>query len=71
MAVEHGRQWAQRLVGRPGVHVAGSVDDVMHIVEQVVAMRDDLRRLVTTVRGPPRDARDIGKFAVDFIGLRA
>jgi DNA processing protein len=59
MAVEHGRQviltnqvvaqneWAQRLVGRPGVHAAGSVDDVMDIVEQVVAMWDDLRRLVT------------------------
>jgi DNA processing protein len=59
MAVEHGRQviltsqvvaqnqWAQRLVGRPGVHVASSVGDVMHIVEQVVAMWDDLRRLVT------------------------
>jgi DNA processing protein len=58
MAVEHGRQviltswvarnqWAQRLIGRPGVHVAGSVDDVVHIVEQVVAMWDDLRRLVT------------------------
>ena len=59
MAVEHGRQviltnqvvaqnqWAARLVGRPGVHVANSVDDVMHIVEQVVAMWDDLRRLVT------------------------
>jgi DNA processing protein len=58
VAVEHGRQviltswvarnqWAQRLVGRPGVHVAGSVDDVVHIVEQVVAMWDDLRRLVT------------------------
>jgi DNA processing protein len=59
MAVEHGRQviltnqvvaqsqWAQRLVGRPGVHVASSVDDVMDIVEQIVAMWDDLRRLVT------------------------
>ena len=59
MAVEHGRQvilaaqvvtqnqWAQRLVGRPGVHVANTVDDIMHIVEQVVAMWDDLRRLVT------------------------
>jgi DNA processing protein len=59
MAVEHGRQviltsqvvvqnqWAERLVGRPGVHVANSVGDVMHIVEQVVAMWDDLRRLVT------------------------
>jgi DNA processing protein len=59
MAVEHGRQviltdpvvvkneWAQRLVGRPGVHVAKSVDDVMHTVEQVVTMWDNLRRLVT------------------------
>jgi DNA processing protein len=59
MAVEHGRQviltnqvvarnqWAQRMVGRPGVHVASSVGDVMDIVEQVVAMWDDLRRLVT------------------------
>lgn len=59
LAVEHGRQvilsgwvvgrnqWAQRLVGRPGVHVAHSVDDVMRIVEQVVAMWDDLRSLVT------------------------
>ena len=60
MAVEHGRlviltdqvatrnQWAQRLVGRPGVHVASSVDDVMRIVEQVMAMWDDLGRLVTS-----------------------
>ena len=59
LAVEHGRQvilsgpvvgrneWAQRLIGRPGVHVANSVDDVMHIIEQVVTMWDDLRRLVT------------------------
>lgn len=59
MAVEHGRQvilvdqvvvknqWAQRLAGRPGVHVASSVDDVMRIVERVVAMWDDLWRLVT------------------------
>jgi DNA processing protein len=59
MAVEHGRQvilasqvvirnqWAQQLVGRPGVHVAKTVDDVMHIVEQVMTMWDELRRLVT------------------------
>jgi len=59
MAVEHGRQviladqvvarneWAQQLVGRPGVHTADSVDDVVDIVEQVVAMWDDLGRLVT------------------------
>ena len=59
VAVEHGRQviltdqvvvqnqWAQRLVGRPGVHVVSSVNDVMRIIEQVVAIWDDLRRLVT------------------------
>jgi DNA processing protein len=59
MAVEHGRQvilasqvvtrnqWAQQLVGRPGVHVANTVDDVMHIIEQVMTMWDELRRLVT------------------------
>jgi len=59
MAVEHGRQviltnqvvirnqWAQQLVGRPGVHVANTVDDVMHIIEQVITMWDELRRLVT------------------------
>jgi DNA processing protein len=59
LAVEHGRQviltdrvvtrnqWAQRLVGRPGVHVANSVGDVMRIVEQVLIMWDELRRLVT------------------------
>jgi DNA processing protein len=58
LAVEHGRQvilidrvatrnqWAQRLVGRPGVHVASDVDDVLNIVEQVSAMWDELRRLV-------------------------
>jgi DNA processing protein len=59
MAVEHGRQviltdrvvagneWAQKLVGRPGVHVAGSAATVLDIVEQVEAMWDELRRLVT------------------------
>lgn len=58
MAVEHGRQviltdqvvarnqWAQALVGRPGVHVAGSVAAVTEVVDQVVAMWDELRRLV-------------------------
>jgi DNA processing protein len=58
MAVEHGRQvilmdqvvirneWAQALLGRPGVHIASSVDGVMGVVERVVAMWDELRRLV-------------------------
>jgi DNA processing protein len=59
LAVEHGRQvilattvverneWAQRLVGRPGVHVAEGVDGVMNVVERVITMWDDLGRLVT------------------------
>jgi DNA processing protein len=59
LAVEHGRQviltdqvvarnkWAQALLGRPGVHVASTVDGVMDNVERVVAMWDELRRLVT------------------------
>ena len=59
MAVEHGRQviltdqvvvrneWAQALLGRPGVHVASSVGGVLETVEQVAAMWDELRRLVT------------------------
>jgi DNA processing protein len=59
LAVEHGRQvilidqvvarnkWAQALLGRPGVHVASTVEGVMDNVEQVVAMWDELRRLVT------------------------
>jgi DNA processing protein len=59
MAVEHGRQviltdqvvvrneWAQALLGRPGVHVASGVDGVLETVELVAAMWDELRRLVT------------------------
>jgi len=59
MAVEHGRhviltdrvvaenQWAQKLIGRPGVHVAGSAAAVLDVVEQVEVMWDELRRLVT------------------------
>jgi DNA processing protein len=59
IAVEHGRQviltdqvvahnaWAQALLGRPGVHIASTVDGVIEIVEQVTAMWDELRRLVT------------------------
>lgn len=59
IAVEHGRQviltdqvvtrnaWARELAGRPGVHVASTVDGVMQAVERVTAMWDELRRLVT------------------------
>lgn len=59
MAVEHGRQviltdqvvvrngWAHALLGRPGVHIASSVDSVLETVEQVAAMWDELQRLVT------------------------
>lgn len=59
VAVEHGRQviltdqvvaqnaWAQALLGRPGIHVASTVEGVMDTVEQITAMWDELRRLVT------------------------
>jgi DNA processing protein len=59
MAVEHGRQviltervvagnqWARDLVGRPGVYVAGSPEGIVSIIDRVVAMWDELRRLVT------------------------
>jgi DNA processing protein len=30
-----GNEWAQKLIGRPGVHVAGSVAAVLDVVEQV------------------------------------
>jgi len=52
LAVEHGRaviltddvanstRWGRQLLGRPGVYVAGSTDDVMRIVEQVVCDPD-------------------------------
>lgn len=60
IAVEHGRQvvltdqvvaqnaWAQGLLGRPGVHVASTVDGVVEIVEHVAAMWDELRTLVAS-----------------------
>jgi len=59
IAVEHGRQviltdrvvaqnaWAQDLLNRPGVHVASSVDQAMDIINGVVEMWNDIRRLVT------------------------
>lgn len=59
IAVEHGRQviltdqvvtqnaWARALIGRPGVHIASTVDGVVDIVDQVSAMWRELRRLVT------------------------
>lgn len=59
IAVEHGRQviltdqvvaqnaWAQALLGRPGIHIASTVDGVMEVVERVTAMWDELRRLVS------------------------
>lgn len=58
MAVEHGRQvilsdevvarnqWAQSLLGRPGVHIGSSVEAVLGIVEQVAEMWIELQRLV-------------------------
>jgi DNA processing protein len=58
VAVEHGRhviltdqvvvrnQWAQSLLGRPGVHVSSSVSSALAVVEQLVAMWDELQQLV-------------------------
>ncbi|TDC86842.1 DNA-processing protein DprA, partial [Actinomadura sp. 7K507] len=63
MAVEHGRpviltglvvtnnQWARALVGRPGVHVADGLKDVLGIVDGLISeasiLDADLRRLVS------------------------
>jgi DNA processing protein len=63
MAVEHGRPviltdlvvkanlWAQALVGRPGVHVAGGLHDVLDTVESLISSETqldaDLQRLVS------------------------
>lgn len=63
MAVEHGRpviltdlvvernEWAKQLLGRPGVHAASGLSDVMTIVRRLVddasAVTDTLRQLVT------------------------
>jgi DNA processing protein len=63
MAVEHGRpviltdmvaernRWAQALVHRPGIHVAGSLRSVLDIVDHLIEEResagDELRRLVS------------------------
>jgi DNA processing protein len=62
IAVEHGRpviltdlvvertDWAQALVGRPGIHVASSLSSVLDIVDQLIAERSavgaELRRFV-------------------------
>jgi len=60
LAVEHGRQviltdqvvvrnqWAQALLGRPGVHLCSSVNSVLDVVEQLLAMWDELQRLVVS-----------------------
>lgn len=63
MAVEHGRPviltdlvvrknaWAQALVDRPGIHVAGSLQQVLDVVDGLLSeesrIEDDLRRLVS------------------------
>jgi len=63
MAVEHGRpviltdmvvernEWAQALVGRPGIHVAGSLRSVLDVVDRLIEERtvvgDELRRFVS------------------------
>jgi DNA processing protein len=60
LAVEHGRhvvltdqvvtrnQWAQALLGRPGVHVGSSVSSVLDVVEQLLTMWEELQRLVVS-----------------------
>jgi DNA processing protein len=60
LAVEHGRQviltdqvvvrnqWAQALLGRPGVHLCSSVNSVLDVVEQLLAVWDELQRLVVS-----------------------
>jgi DNA processing protein len=63
LATEHGRpviltrlvvdrnEWAKALLGRPGVHLAGSVRAVVEIVDGLIAERaavgDELRRIVS------------------------
>lgn len=63
IAVEHGRpviltdlvvgrnDWAQALVGRPGIHVASSLKSVLDAVDQLIAERSavgaELRRFVS------------------------
>jgi DNA processing protein len=62
MAVEHGRpviltdlvlartEWAKTLVGRPGVHLARSTEDVVQVVRHLVTwpneVQETLQRLV-------------------------
>jgi DNA processing protein len=65
VAVEHGRPviltdavvarnaWARELLGRPGVRVARDADGVLDAVGQVVALWDELRRLVTPLHVRP------------------
>ncbi len=60
LAVEHGRhvvltdqvvartQWAQDLLGRPGVHVGSGVSSVLDIVEHLLTMWEELQRLVAS-----------------------
>lgn len=58
MAVEHGRPvvltdlvvdrnvWARELVDRPGVHVASSLDEVMHVIRNLRADSDPLEDML-------------------------
>lgn len=49
--VVRANKWAQELVHRPGVHVAGSTADVMSIVEQVTARPSDMLALLRVAAG--------------------
>lgn len=63
MAVEHGRpviltdqvaqgnEWAKRLIGRPSVYVASSVDELMGYVEQALNVEDTVFDLLGDLAG--------------------
>ena len=63
MAVEHGRpviltemvlernEWAKALVGRPGIHVAGSLRSLLAVVDRLIA-------------GAPTSASELRRFAL-------
>ena len=63
MAVEHGRpviltdqvvadtEWAKRMVGRPGVHVAASLSQVMDHVHAALNQESEVDALLSELAG--------------------
>ena len=59
VAVEHGRPvvltdlvvrnnlWAKTLIGRPGVHVASGITDVIRIIRGLVTQREEIESALT------------------------